>query len=90
MDGPGAAGRGYTRGLKAGDVGYEGARASQEDSGALCPGLCCTDQTSHHENTFFKAKKSLFALGGDFWLFPGSQTGAGQGGQWMDPYLKPL
>lgn len=54
------------------------------------PRLCCTDQTSHHKNTFFKAKKSLFALGGIFWLFPGSQMGAGQGGQWMDPYLKPL
>lgn len=62
--------RGNTKGLKAGDVGTGRARGHRRTVVAPRPRLCCMDQTSHYKNTFFKAKKSLFALGGDFWLFP--------------------
>lgn len=63
-------------GAEAGDTGHGEGTGSWEDIGGSSLGLCCASRTSHQENTFSKAKKSLFALGGGFWLFPGSQVGA--------------
>lgn len=78
VDGPGAAGRGYTVGLGLGMWGAARGRGRRRTSVAPRPGPRCTGQTSHQANTFFKAKKKPVCSGRGFlavcWVPGGSRS----------------
>lgn len=71
--------------------GYREGTGSQEDSGGSTPKAVLHGPNITPRKYIFQGqKKACLLWEGISGCSLGSQTGAGRGGQWMDPYLKPL
>lgn len=78
VDGPGAAGRGYTGGLGLGTWGAVRGWGRGRTSVAPHPGPCCTGRTSHQAKYIFLGQKKPVCSGRGFlavpWVPGGSQS----------------